>query len=69
MAVPDSPTPGPAAAPQACEISAANLPLCCPGENISLWNPHPRVYLPIEPAGEALCPYCGTRYLLSAAAL
>ena len=25
---------------------------------------HPRVFLPIEQRGEALCPYCGTRYVL-----
>ena len=29
-----------------------------------LWNAHPRVFLPIEKTGEALCPYCGTRYTL-----
>jgi uncharacterized Zn-finger protein len=25
---------------------------------------HPRVFLPIEAKGEALCPYCGTLYRL-----
>ncbi len=29
-----------------------------------LWNAHPRVFLPIEKTGEALCPYCGTLYTL-----
>ncbi len=29
-----------------------------------LWNAHPRVFLPIEETGTALCPYCGTRYTL-----
>jgi uncharacterized Zn-finger protein len=29
-----------------------------------LWNSHPRVFLPISDDGEALCPYCGTRYVL-----
>jgi uncharacterized Zn-finger protein len=29
-----------------------------------LWNAHPRVFLPIEKTGEALCPYCGTQYTL-----
>jgi uncharacterized Zn-finger protein len=29
-----------------------------------LWNSHPRVYLPIQKTGEALCPYCGTKYML-----
>jgi uncharacterized Zn-finger protein len=27
-----------------------------------LWNAHPRVFLDIERTGEAMCPYCGTRY-------
>ena len=29
-----------------------------------LWNAHPRVFMPIEKTGEALCPYCGTKYTL-----
>jgi uncharacterized Zn-finger protein len=29
-----------------------------------LWNAHPRVFLPIEKTGAALCPYCGTLYTL-----
>ena len=33
-----------------------------------LWNAHPRVFLPIEKTGEALCPYCGTRYTLKGGA-
>jgi uncharacterized Zn-finger protein len=33
-----------------------------------LWNAHPRVFLPIEKTGEALCPYCGTRYALKGGA-
>jgi uncharacterized Zn-finger protein len=27
-----------------------------------LWNSHPKVFLPIEPTGEAKCPYCGAQY-------
>jgi len=27
-----------------------------------LWSSHPRVFLEIAPDGEAMCPYCGTRY-------
>jgi len=26
---------------------------------------HPKVYLPIEATGEAICPYCGAHYLLA----
>jgi hypothetical protein len=33
-----------------------------------LWSSHPRVFLDIATTGEAMCPYCGTRYLLAAAA-
>jgi uncharacterized Zn-finger protein len=46
------------------EISAEDLPLHCPTPAMSLWNAHPRVYLPIESTGQAQCPYCGTRYTL-----
>lgn len=40
------------------------LPLCCPRPDDEVWNMHPRVYLPIEKTGEAVCPYCGARYAL-----
>ena len=46
------------------EISAKDLPLHCPVPSMRLWNSHPRVFLPIEETGEALCPYCGTLYTL-----
>jgi len=48
------------------EITAEDLPLHCPTPSQLLWNSHPRVFLPIEETGEALCPYCGTRYILKA---
>ena len=46
------------------EVAAADLPLHCPTPSMALWNAHPRVFLEIEKTGEALCPYCGTRYIL-----
>ncbi|HRH81847.1 MAG TPA: zinc-finger domain-containing protein [Thiobacillaceae bacterium] len=46
------------------EVEAKDLPLHCPMPGQSLWNSHPRVFLPIEQKGEALCPYCGTLYKL-----
>ena len=49
---------------QQIEVSKADLPLHCPMPEMMLWNAHPRVFLAIEPTGEALCPYCGTRYRL-----
>jgi len=47
-------------------VSRAELPLSCPRPGDSLWDMHPRVYLPIEddPNGEAVCPYCGAHYRL-----
>ncbi len=52
-------------APKTIEVTAHDLPLHCPMPNAPLWNQHPRVFLPIvENGGEALCPYCGTRYKL-----
>jgi len=46
------------------EISRAQIPLHCPTPEMSLWNSHPRVFLPIEESGQAICPYCGTAFLL-----
>ena len=47
------------------QVTAAELPLSCPMPGMYLWNSHPRVYLAIEPTGEAKCPYCGAEYLLA----
>ena len=47
------------------EITRADLPLHCPMDGMSLWNSHPRVFLPVEETGEAMCPYCGAHYVLS----
>jgi len=44
------------------DVTAADLPLHCPTPEMLLWNSHPRVFLPIEETGTALCPSCGTRY-------
>lgn len=46
------------------EVTAADLPLHCPMPGMSLWNSHPRVYLPIDQSGEEKCPYCGAVYVL-----
>ncbi len=46
------------------EVTHKDLPLACPMPGMSLWNSHPRVYLPIEQTGEARCPYCGAVYVL-----
>ncbi|MGB5300891.1 MAG: zinc-finger domain-containing protein [Thiogranum sp.] len=46
------------------EVTQADLPLHCPMDSMSLWNSHPRVYLPIDENGRAKCPYCGADYFL-----
>ncbi|MBL0141495.1 MAG: zinc-finger domain-containing protein [Betaproteobacteria bacterium] len=51
------------------EVTAGDLPLHCPTASQTLWNTHPRVYLPIEATGEAKCPYCGTVYRLAPGAV
>lgn len=46
------------------EVSRSDLPLSCPLPDMALWNSHPRVYLPVEATGEAVCPYCGAHFVL-----
>ncbi|MBI3146748.1 MAG: zinc-finger domain-containing protein [Pseudogulbenkiania sp.] len=46
------------------EVTEKDLPLHCPMPDMVKWNAHPRVFLPVHKTGEALCPYCGTRYKL-----
>jgi len=46
------------------EVEESDLPLSCPMPEMTLWNSHPRVYLPIEETGSAKCPYCGAEYTL-----
>jgi uncharacterized Zn-finger protein len=52
----------PANAQHRYEVRHADLPLSCPMPGMYLWNSHPKVYLPIEETGEAMCPYCGAAY-------
>jgi uncharacterized Zn-finger protein len=47
------------------DVRRADLPLSCPLPAMTLWNSHPRVYLPIEAeGGKADCPYCGAHFVL-----
>jgi uncharacterized Zn-finger protein len=46
------------------EVTVTDLPLSCPMPAMSLWNSHPRVYLPIEATGWAKCPYCSAEFVL-----
>lgn len=62
-----SPTPERAIqanAAQSYDVTVADLPLSCPMPQMTLWNSHPRVYLPIEKTGWAKCPYCGAEFNL-----
>ena len=45
-------------------VSREELPLSCPRQHEEVWDKHPRVFLPIEQTGEAVCPYCSTHYVL-----
>lgn len=47
------------------KLKESDLPALCPMPGTSLWNSHPRVYLPVkENGGQACCPYCGAVYTL-----
>jgi uncharacterized Zn-finger protein len=46
------------------EVTRDELPLHCPTLDSSLWNSHPRVYIPLDDVPEAACAYCGTVYRL-----
>jgi uncharacterized Zn-finger protein len=48
------------------EITAKDLPLHCPTDEMALWASHPRVFLDVAATGHAFCPYCGTKYKLKA---
>ncbi len=45
-------------------VKSSELPLSCPGKDMAVWNSHPKVFLSIEETGEAVCPYCGAKYIL-----
>lgn len=47
-------------------VAAQDLPLSCPTKEMAVWNAHPRVYLAIEQTGKAVCPYCGSAFVLQA---
>ncbi len=62
----EQPQPEPAARARTVhEVTAEQLPVHCPLPEESLWNAHPRVYIPLERPGERrICPYCGTAFVL-----
>ncbi|HET6603356.1 MAG TPA: zinc-finger domain-containing protein [Xanthomonadaceae bacterium] len=67
MTTPDQAGAGaarPANAQRHYQVRRADLPLSCPTAEMTLWNSHPRVYLPVEATGQAQCPYCGALFVL-----
>ncbi len=48
------------------KITKDDLPLSCPMPDDTLWNQHPRVYIPLDDDGKGACPYCGNQYQLEA---
>ncbi len=50
------------------EVNEKDLPLHCPVPGAPLWSRHPRVFLDVVKEGEALCPYCGTKFVYKGAA-
>ncbi len=46
------------------EVTRADIPVSCPMPDMRLWDAHPRVYLPIEKTGRAICPYCDAEFIL-----
>lgn len=45
-------------------ITESDLPLSCPMDDMTLWNAHPKVFLPLDKQGKATCYYCGATYEL-----
>ncbi|MFT7214475.1 MAG: putative Zn-finger protein [Granulosicoccus sp.] len=46
------------------EVTWDELPLHCPTPDASLWDSHPKVFIPLDQSPEATCSYCGTVYRL-----
>ena len=46
------------------EVTRDELPIHCPTPDSSLWDSHPRVFIPLNESPEATCSYCGTVYRL-----
>ena len=48
------------------QLQSSDLPAFCPNPAMPVWNHHPRVFLDVTKTGQAMCPYCGTVYVLKA---
>lgn len=47
------------------QLQSSDLPAFCPNPAMPVWNHHPRVFLDVS-TGQAMCPYCGTVYVMKA---
>lgn len=48
---------------QAVEVESLDG-ICCPPLDSTLWQAHPRIYLPVKSGVTAVrCYYCGTQYI------
>ena len=46
-------------------VTKAELPISCPTDEMTLWNAHPRVFLPLNEENRVeVCPYCSAKYVL-----
>ncbi|BAS67842.1 MAG: zinc-finger domain-containing protein [Gammaproteobacteria bacterium] len=45
-------------------IKRKDLPAHCPPIEAQKWNMHPKVFMQFSNKGEAVCPYCGSKYQL-----
>ena len=46
------------------EVTEDELPMYCPTPDASLWNSHPRQFIPLQDHPEYRCGYCGTIFRL-----
>jgi len=46
------------------EVTRDELPMYCPTPEASLWNSHPRQFIPLQDSDECTCSYCGTVFKL-----
>lgn len=46
------------------EVGWEDLPLSCPAPWMTVWNAHPRVYIPVHRSGREMCEYCGAEFVL-----
>lgn len=50
--------------PETHQVENREVIVCCPPENVDVWNLHPRVYLALNEDGSVTCPYCGDIYTM-----